>query len=158
MALAKFHCTNCDKDFEAGNWQCSSGENHTVAEKTYYVLDAPMDKRDCKNARLQMLNVIPEGKVTRGTDTYVEAGTNIEFVRGVYATDNPHIQVALDKRSKVFWGEEGKKMWQEVYFSDDERKELEAINLRAKISRLEHDNNTLLQQVQEKAKKVAAPA
>jgi len=152
MAIAKFHCLNCEKDFEAGDWNCSDGSGHIVKDKTYYVLDAPMDKRDCKNARLQMLNVIPEGKITRGTDTHVVPGTNIEFVRGLYSTNNPHIQMALDKRNKVFQGEEGRKMWEAVYFSNEEKKELEVLNLKAQNQRLENERNSLLQQVQDKAK------
>lgn len=157
MALAKFKCLNCNKEFEAGDWNCASGEAHTVESKRYYVMDAPMDRRDCKNARLQMLNVIPEGKIMRGQDSHVVPGTNIEFVRGVYETDNPHIQMALDKRNKVFHGEEGKKMWEAVYYSNEEKRELEAMELRGKVQRLENERNSLLDQVKN-SKKVAVPA
>lgn len=153
--LAKYHCTNCEKDFEAGSWQCASGEHHTVLAKTYYVLDAPADKRDCKNARLQMLNVIPEGKVMRGNDAVVVPGTHIEFVRGIFSTDNPQIQMALDKRGKVFSGDEGRKMWEAAYFSNEEKKELEAIELKGKVARLENERNDLLAKVQAQARKSA---
>ena len=43
MALAKYKCLNCNKEFEAGDWNCASGEAHTVESKRYYVLDAPME-------------------------------------------------------------------------------------------------------------------
>jgi hypothetical protein len=152
MALQKFDCLRCEKKFEVGDWLCASGESHIVKPETYYVLDAPMDKRDCKNARLQMLNVIPEGKIMRGQDAHVVPGTNIEFVRGLYSTDNPHIQMALNNRHNVFRGEEGRKMWEAVYFSNEEKRELEAMELRGKVQRLENERNTLLEQVKSRAK------
>ena len=157
MAIAKFHCLNCDKDFEAGNWYCSSGEPHTVPEKTYYVRDAPVDKRDCKNARLQMLNVIPESKVILGGDTHVVPGTHVEFVRGMYSTSNPQLQMNLDKRPHVASGDAGKVQWEQDYFSNEEKNAMALIAQNARIVRLENENNKLLQQVQNQ-KKVAIPA
>jgi len=155
MALAKFHCLTCEKEFEAGNWKCGSGEDHVVAEKTYYVRDAPTDKRDCKHARLQMLNLIPESKVILGGETHIVPGTHVEFIRGQYATCNPQLQMALDKRKGVFWGKEAEAQWKEDYLSDDEKVRMRDINQKALIARLENERNSLLQQVQDKARKSA---
>lgn len=157
MALQKFHCLNCDKDFESGNWNCASGETHIVAEKTYYVRDAPADKRDCKNARLNMNNVIPESKVMEGQDTIVVPGVHIVFVRGQYETNNPRIQMNLDKRHNVYQGESGLKQWEQDYFSDAEKVELRERALKAQISRLENEKNSLLADVQNRTKQQARP-
>ena len=148
MALATFSCTNCQKTFEAGSWFCKSGEPHTVASKTYYVLDAPADKRDCKNARLQIMNIIPERSITEpGGHTRVMPGHHIEFIRGLFETDNPQIQLALDKRRNVHYGEEGKKLWEAAYFSNEEKAEFERLRLNREITRLQNENNALLNKV-----------
>jgi hypothetical protein len=66
--------------------------------------------------------------------------------------------MALNNRHNVFRGEEGRKMWEAVYFSNEEKKELEAMELRGKVQRLENERNTLLEQVKNSKQKVAVPA
>jgi hypothetical protein len=149
MALAKWKCVNCGIEFEAGDWFCKSGEPHTIETKKYYVLDAPSDKRDCKNARLQILNVVPEHRENvPGGDTRVVPGIHVEFVRGLYETDNPQLQMALDKRRNVLSGDEGKREWERVYFSDAEKSEMEQMRLRGEITRLQQENNRVLAEQQ----------
>lgn len=155
MALAKFKCLNCEKEFEAGSWKCADGSDHIVAEKTYYVRDAPADKRDCKNARLQILNVVPESKVILGGDTHIIPGSHVEFVRGRYATQSPQLQIGLDRHKGVFSGPEAEAQWKDDYLSDDEKVRMRDINQKALISRLENERNDLLSKVQAQVKRTA---
>lgn len=155
MALEKFKCTNCGKDFEAGDWLCKSGEAHTVESKRYYMTDAPAYKEDCKYSRTIVCNVIPEKKQTIGTDIVTIPGVNVEFIRGMFETDNPQLQMGLNKRVNIFSGPDGEKRWQAAYLSKDEKADMEQAKLRSELSRLQSENNSLLSQVQEKARKSA---
>lgn len=161
MPLAKFNCENCDKGFTAGEWFCQSGVAHVVAAKTYYVMDAPADKKDVqamKSSRLLMCNVIPERKVTAGAEVHTIPGRNVEFIRGMFSTTDPELQNALNSRNKVFQGEEGHQLWEKEYLTAAEKAEMEHNRQNAYIKRLENDNNRLLDQVKEKAKPVASKA
>jgi len=155
MALNKWMCTRCEKEFESGQWHCADGHPHTVTPKTYYMLDAPADKRDCKFSQTIICNVIPERREARGIETIIIPGTNVTFIRGLFDTADPQIQIGLDNRKHVLQGEEGLKRWQEAYFSDQEKTELRNMEQRAEISRLQADYNKLLAEVQAKARKSA---
>lgn len=155
MALQTWKCTNCEEQFKAGDWHCKSGEAHVVENKTYYVTDAPADRRDCKNARLVIHNIIPEKRETSGVDVKVIPGVHVEFIRGQYATDDPQLQMGLDKHKGVLSGPEGMKAWEQVYFSDAEKQELNRIRLKGENSRLEAENNRLLAEIQAKQKKAS---
>jgi len=156
MALRKFHCLNCDKEFDAGDWMCKSGEAHVVTSKRYYMTDAPFDKRDAKHSRTMICGVIPETKEMRGQDQVVVPGINVEFVRGMYETQDPHIQMRLDNRPGVLQGEEGKAAWEAAYLSKEERSEFEQNKLRTELDRLQADNNRLLAQIQEQKQRKSA--
>lgn len=157
MALLKFTCTRCEKDFEAGSWECQSGESHIVADRTYYMLDAPSDPNDRIHSRNLICNVIPEKQETRGNDIVRIPGVHIEFVRGKFATTDPQIQMRLEQRKNILWGDEGKKRWENNYYTDKEKSNLASMELQAKISRLENENNKLLAEVQGKAKRQNLP-
>lgn len=155
MALQKFNCLNCEKEFEAGDWYCKDGSLHRVQSKIYYVIDAPADRRDCKNSRLMILNLIPERQETRGNDIVRVPGKHVEFVRGLYETDDPQYQIALDKRNNVFHGDEGRKLWENAYMSDAEKQQLDKIRLQGEVNRLQVERNQLLAEVQASKKKSA---
>src|SRR6185312_3150118 len=109
--------------------------------------------RDCKSARLQILNVIPE-RVSPQADgtTKVTPGLHVEFIRGRFETADPQLQMILDKRQHVYHGEEGKKQWESDYFSDNEKVEIEKARMRGEMSRLETERNELLEQVKKMKK------
>ena len=153
MALQEFKCTRCEKKFRAPEWDCADGQPHEVEEKEYYVLDAPADRRDCRNSRLTICNVIPEQKRTQGNDIIFIPGTNVEFIRGTFKTSSPQIQMGLDHRKGVYHGAEGKKLWEDKYFSDTEKAEMQRIEMRSEMQRMEHQKNELLAQVQELTRK-----
>jgi hypothetical protein len=164
MALKKFKCLRCDKEFEAGSWNCADGKSHLLEIKTYYMLDCPFvpkdggDPRIRERAHVQVLNVVPESKRTVGTDVFIIPGTHVDFYGGRFSTADPALQYGLDNHPKVFHGEEGMRLWENNYYTEPEKRERENTKLKGEISRLENERNTLLQQVQEKAKKVAVPA
>lgn len=153
MALQKFSCTRCEREFEAGNWECVSGEAHLVAEKTFYILDAPADPNDRIHSRNLICNIIPEKQETRGNDIIRIPGTHVEFVRGKFSTADPQIQMRLEQRKNILSGEDGKKRWESNYYTDKEKSNLAAMEQQAKITRLENDYNKLLMETQQKARK-----
>ena len=153
MALQKWTCTRCDNDFQAPEWHCADGHAHTVKSKTYYMLDAPADKRDCKFSQTVVCNVVPERREVRGTETIVIPGTNVTFVRGLFETDDPQLQIGLNNRKHILQGQDGLVRWQEAYFSDQEKQELEQMKLKAEITRLQSEKNQLLAEVQAKTRK-----
>jgi hypothetical protein len=59
---------------------------------------------------------------------------------------------------KVLSGEEGRKEWERVYFSDTEKLELNQMRLKGENQRLENENNPLLVEIQSKSKRQAVSA
>ena len=145
--LQEFDCTNCQKHFKAGDWNCASGEVHTVAPVTYYLLDAPHDHNDRIHARTIISNVIPETQITRGNDIIRIPGTAVEFVRGRLETSDPQIQMRLNTRNGVFRGDEGFKRWQDNYLTNEEKNAIDRFNLKDQVTRLEQERNDLLAKV-----------
>jgi hypothetical protein len=154
--LQKFKCSRCDKDFTAGDWLCGDGYPHEVKSKVYYMLDAPAYKEDCKFSRTVVCNVIPERKEMRGLDSITIPGVHVEFVRGVFETADPQLQVGLDSRKNIFTGEDGRAKWEVCYLSDTEKQEMDKMKLRAEVTRLQQEKNALLADIQARAKKPVA--
>lgn len=142
--IKEFKCLECDKTFKAGDWDCFPGRPHVVEHKTYYMDDAPFDKRSCKDSRTIIENLVPERTGVDGTGRSTPIpGRQIVFSRGVYGTDSPQEQFYLDNRKGLCT----KERWEEVYFSDVEKFELQKQKLRADQERLEKDKNDLLAKV-----------
>lgn len=160
MALPVWKCTDCEKEFRAGNWDCASGAGHRVEVKRYYMNDAPtvpalvngqlvVNKRD--SATLVM-NIPPEERVkdAGGVERVIPGGA-VQFIRGMYSTDNPREQFWLDKKKGIFSGDEGQKIWEAAYLNDQEKFEIERMQFEAARTRLENERNSLLEQVQKRA-------
>ena len=156
MALATWTCTKCEKVFKVGNWACAGGENHVVASKRYYMNDAPtvvtmvngvatVNKRD---SRTQIQNIPPERRVPGpdGQERIVPGG-QVEFIRGVFETNDPEQQFWLDQHRGMC----SEKEWQAAYLNEDEKMALREMDLAAREQRLEADRNSLLEQVQKRA-------
>jgi len=124
-----------------------------LENKVYYMLDAPAYKEDCKYSRTIVCNIIPEKRENRGMDQITIPGVHVEFVRGLYETNDPQLQVGLDSRKNIFSGDEGRARWESVYLSDSEKQEMDKMKLRAEITRLQQEKNNLLAEVQAKAKR-----
>jgi hypothetical protein len=151
---------DCEKEFTAGKWICQTGANHRVASKRYYMNDAPtvvsiIDGRATVNKRdsaTLVMNIPPERRIM-GPDGQerVVPGGNVQFIRGIYETDNPEQQFWLDQHGGIFTGDHGKALWTAAYLNESEKMDIERMELAAERSRLEADRNSLLEQVQKRA-------
>ena len=152
MALQKFKCLDCEKEFKVGDYVCVTGVNHKVVSKRYYMSDAPtiadasgnVNKRD--SATL-ILNIPPE-KRTTGPDgnERVLPGGSAQFIRGMYETSDPEQQYWLDQHKGMCT----KKEWEAAYLNDREKMELDRMNFAAERQRFESERNELLAQVQKR--------
>lgn len=152
MALPTWHCLECEKDFKAGDWQCTPGQQHLVASKRYYMADAPtvvqLDENrqpyiDKKSARTLVLNIPPEKKVQDGDEFLRVPGGSVEFVRGLYETNDPEIQFHLDRKQGLCTYER----WKEVYWTDAEKLNEQKMEIAAAQHRLQSERNELLEKV-----------
>lgn len=155
MAIPKWKCLVCAKEFSVGEWTCLDGvSNHVVEEKTYLMDDAPSDPGHAdkggmdslRDGRTRICNVPPDKVVLRNGETALIPGGYVEFIRGRFATSNPEVQYALDKKGG-FCSEE---RWQQVWLSQAQQFELREMQLRAREQRLENDRNELLSQTKQK--------
>ena len=153
MALEQFYCLNCEKNFKAGNWTCVNGMNHSVANKRYFMNDAPsvvsivngrptVNKRD---SATQIQNIPPEKRVIGpdGNERIIPGG-QVQFIRGMYETTNPEEQFWLNQHRGMC----DEKTWQDAYLNEDEKLQLERMELAAERTRLEGMKNDLLSKVQ----------
>src|SRR5216684_1639622 len=147
--MEKFHCTECEKDFKpTDGWECMPGVGHKVASKRYYMADAPTvrewrDGMPFVNkgiARTQILNIPPEKKYQEGGETIRIPGGTVEFVRGLFETTDPEVQFHLNKKGGLCSEEE----WRAAYLNDDERLQLQRLDLNAREQRLVDRENELL--------------
>src|SRR5579859_3144975 len=154
MALPTMHCLECDKDFKPGNWECTPGIPHVVPLKKYFMDDAPtviqydaLNNRhpyiDKKSARTLVLNIPPERKEQNGDEFIRIPGGSVEFVRGRYETTNPEIQFYLDRKAGLC----SEERWNEVYLNDDEKLQIQQMQVKAAQHRLEQDRNELLERI-----------
>ena len=155
MALQEFYCVDCEKKFKAGSFTCVTGRNHVVASKRYYMNDAPtvvsiVNGRPTVNKRdsMTMIQNIPPERRVMGPDgnERVIPGGQVVFIRGMYETSDPEQQYWLDQHRGMCNEAE----WQAAYLNEDERMELERMELAAERSRLEGMRNSLLEQEQAK--------
>lgn len=158
MALREFHCIECNKKFQQGDWDCVPGQKHTVESKRYYMADAPTvpEWRDGfpyinKGAsQTQVLNIPPERQIKVGEDIHRIPGGTVTFVRGLFETNDPEIQFYLDKKAGLVTEER----WKEVYLNDDEKNHIKNMELQAREARLAERENELL--ASQKAKRQTA--
>lgn len=156
MALKKFKCLECEKEFTAGQWICASGDGHKVATKRYYMSDAPtvvttVDGKQVVNKRdsgTLVMNIPPERRTTGpdGNERVLPGGT-AQFIRGLYETSDPEKQFWLDQKKGLCTESE----WQNAYLNDQEKMDLERMEMAAERSRLVAERNSLLEQVQKRA-------
>lgn len=157
MALPTYHCLECDKDFKAGSWECTPGQQHVVTAKRYYMDDAPTvtewrDGRPFINkaaARTQVLNIPPEKRVQDGDEIIRVPGGSVEFCRGMFETSDPEKQFYLDRKSGLCTYER----WKEVYWTEDEKINEQKMEIHAAQNRLQSERNELLAKVQAMADK-----
>jgi hypothetical protein len=149
--LATWKCENCGKKFTVGDWTCSDGSNHVVAEKTYRCLDAPSDpsSKDAllKEGRTVVCNIPPPTRVMDGQDAKWVGEGSVEFIRGRFATTDPVQQYWLDKKPGYNATEE---QWKSVWYSQSQQLELGRMELAAAQQRLENERNELLAMTKEK--------
>lgn len=152
MALPRYTCTECEKEFKAGEWDCqATGANHVVPAKRYYMADAPTctEWRDGQPfinkaaARTLVLNIPPERKVQNGDEFIRVPGGSVEFVRGMKETSDPEVQFYLDRKEGLCTYER----WKEVYWTDAEKINEQKMELTAAQHRLQSERNELLAQV-----------
>ena len=155
MAIPKWKCLNCDKEFSVGDWTCRDGiSNHKVEEKVYLMDDAPSDPGHAekggmdslRDGRTRICNVPPDKVVLRNGETALIPGGYVEFIRGRFASDNPEIQYCLDKKGG-FCSED---RWNQVWLSSNQQLEMERMKLAAERQRLENDRNELLAMTKQK--------
>lgn len=153
------HCLECDKDFKPGDWQCLPGIQHRVPAERYYMDDAPTvpewrDGRPFINkgaSRTQILNIPPEKQIREGEQVTRIPGGSIEFVRGMYETEDPEIQFYLDRKQGLVT----EARWREVYLNDDEKLQMSKLELAAREQRVAERENELLTAVKSKAREQA---
>ena len=152
MALPTWKCLECEKQFKAGEWNCTSGAGHRVATKRYYMNDAPTVPARIngvmtvdKHSATLVMNIPPETKSmdAAGVERITPGGT-AQFIRGMYETDDPQKQFWLDKKHGLCNEAE----WQAAFLNDQEKMNLREIELAARESRLEARENSLLEKVQ----------
>ena len=151
MAIEKMHCTECEKDFKPGDWECMPGVYHTVPTKRYFMDDAPTVAEIRDGARFinkgisqtQILNIPPERQIREGDQITRIPGGSVTFVRGLYETSNPEIQFYLDRKSGLCT----EARWREVYLNDDEKTQIKNLELAAREQRLADRENDLLASV-----------
>lgn len=154
MALAKWKCVECKKEFQAGDWECFPGQKHTVESKTYYLDDAPVDRRDCKYSRT-VVHVTKERKIMNTSTGEQETikSDHVVFARGTHSTSNPEHQMFLDNYKACV----PEARWREVYFSDVEKMAMREQKLRSDQERLQRQENEFLERekasVEKRAKK-----
>lgn len=150
MALQKFKCTACEKQFEAGDWLCKTGAKHVVDKVRYFMDDAPTvpdgDGRiRKKDSMTQILNMPPEKYVSDGNGGQkCIPGGSIFFVRGIYETSDPEIQFHLNGHRGLC----SEERWKEVYLDKEEKLELRNLELAAREQRIQQRENELLNKVQ----------
>lgn len=152
MALQTWKCKNCEQEFKAGDWICATGENHVVEAKAYYMDDAPTvadrDGKIDKHATTTVLNIPPERQVKVGNDVQRQGGGSVVFVRGRFDTTDPEQQFYLDKHKGLC----NKARWEAVYFSSEEKQQMERMELDARQRRIEAQENALLAKVQKQVR------
>lgn len=149
----------CGNEFKIGEWECAPGIKHKVAERTFYIYDAPtLDKADIngvafKSARTSIENCPPERTVkdaSTGELTKVPGG-NVLFVRGMAIVDDPEKIYWLDKFGH---GKNTKEEWFRVYHTPLEKqhmKEIDLSNREREIVRREAEHNDLLERTKAQA-------
>lgn len=157
MASTKWQCIGeCGREFGVGDWECTPGIKHQVAEKTYYIADAPFDPtgHSLRDSRTRIENIPPEKKMpdAHTGQMRILPGGYVEFARGVFTTKDAEQQFWLDQHKAMTTREN----WERVYLSAGEKAKIREINIRNKeieADRKVKEANELLEQVKAKAEK-----
>jgi len=155
--MSQFKCTQCNKEFSAGEWICTDGvSHHVVEEKTYRCLDAPSDPStkdaSLKDGRTVVCNIPPPKRVMEGNDAKWVGEGSVEFIRGRFTTSDPEQQYWLDKKSAYNATED---QWRAAWFSKSQQLEVGRLELEAARQRLENERNELLAKTKQKVSSAA---
>ena len=154
MALPTWKCVVCDKKFSVGEWLCRDGvSNHVVENKKYLLNDAPTDPGhpmsggmdSLRNGCTRICNIPPDRTVLKDGVATMIMGGYVEFVRGIFQSNDPEIQYYLDKKGG--WCSEDQ--WEAAWLSKDQRLNLREMKLNAQQQRLENERNDLLSKVKQ---------
>lgn len=154
MPIEKMKCTECEKEFIPGAWECLPGVYHVVVAKRFYMDDAPTVPEIREGVRYinkgasqtQILNIPPERQIKEGEDVRRIPGGSVTFIRGLYETSNPEIQFYLDRKAGLC----SEARWREVYLNDDEKVQIRNLDLASREQRLADRENDLLASVKGK--------
>lgn len=157
----KWKCIDCDKEFEFGQWECFPGVQHKVAEKTYYLNDAPHCdfKRDpdglaFRTSRNQVY-VLPHKRVTDETGTRTVERPPVLFIRGRYMTADAEEQYFID-RAKI---DVGYDRWFEAYHTPTQKANIKGNSLDMRehaLKKAEANQNQLLEDLKKLKEQNAA--
>lgn len=150
-------CIACDEEVKYGAFAPCKAKpgNHTLESKTYYHPGARgvADQRDRRNFAPLVILQASYDALDQNTGKFVvkTAGLSVQFFDGKYETDNAELQFHLDNKVGLSSGEEGLKMWREIYLTPEQqtniaKAELEQLNRRIK------EGNDLLAQVKANVK------
>jgi hypothetical protein len=160
----KYKCTSCDKEFIAGDWECFSGQSHTLESKTYYMADAPfLSKADLEkdpdglSRRSSRNNVhcIPPQRMMNGTGQVEtrEYGPLI-FAQGKFETAIAMEQYYLEN-SRITQALVSREAWLHNYSTPKQRMSLENGKMVERVrdlERKERELNDLLAKAQANVK------
>lgn len=142
----------CGKEFEFGSWECFPGVQHKVAEKNYYLNDAPhcdfkldpggLAFRSSKN----QVYVLPHKRVTDETGTRTVERPPLLFIRGRYATSDAEEQYFIE-RAKI---DVGYDRWFEAYHTPTQKANIKGVSLdmrEAALKKAQSTENELLERI-----------
>ena len=156
MALQTWKCLECNKTFKVGEWKCADGGNHKVEPKTFRSLDAPVAPGRYEGTppvvrgKTTVCNIPPPHKEMEGMESRWVGEGSVEFINGVYITDDPEKQYYLEKKGPGYNATE--EQWNAVWLTSDEKLAKKEMELRAREQRLENDRNVLLEKTKAKVK------
>lgn len=147
MAGITFECVKCSKKFGPGEWECFPGEEHVVAEKTYYV---PNSCADVADRNKSILNVVVEGE-REWTDgngqKQMSPARFIKFTKGIFTTTNPKDQFFMESKYKPNLIDSA--TWERMYITKEDQMAMKERSLAAREKEVERRDNELLARVKE---------
>lgn len=160
-------CTECgemvdyngtdEKYFGFGPCKKKKG-NHTVEAVTYYHPGGKMiqDIRDRRIFSPDIILLPVYEYQAEGGKILKTHGVSAHFYDGKFETADPEQQWYLDQKGDIQSGDEGLKMWREIYLTPEQNLSIKAAELKQKegeladIDRKIKENNSLLEQLKAK--------
>jgi hypothetical protein len=122
---------------------------HRVESITYYHSGARdiQDQRDRRKFAPQLVLVPAYPKQDPKTGLTVNTrGLTVQFGDGKLDTEDPEVQYYIERNAQVAWGEEGLKMWREIYLNEKQQVDIakaELLDLENKTRKLREENSAL---------------